>query len=109
MEAVKSSQALQNIMNHHELCVVYFTGSACSACEVIKLKVETILANYPEVKGIEVNGKEHPEIAISYDVYALPLMILFVQGKESLREGKHLNLLEFERKLERYVKLIANK
>lgn len=106
MEEVKSSEALQNIINHQELCVVYFMGSACSACEVIKLKVETILANYPQVKGIEVNGKEHPEVAISYDVYALPLMILFVQGKESLREGKHLNLLDFERKLERYTKIL---
>lgn len=107
MERICTREDAQNLIQSYELCVVYFTGSDCGACEVIKHKVEVILQNYPQVKGIEINGAQYPEIAASYDVYTLPIMILFVEGKESIREGKHLDLLAFEGKLQRYIEMMG--
>ena len=107
MERICTKEDAQNLIKSQELCVVYFTGSDCGACEVIKYKVEVILQKYPQIKGIEINGAQYPQIAASYHVYTLPIMILFVEGKESVRESKHLDLLEFERKLQRYVEMMG--
>lgn len=108
MEQVGTKELVQSVIKSHELCIVYFTGSECGACEVIKRKVETILQRYPQVKSIEVNGAEHPEVAATYEVYTLPIMILFVEGKESVREGRNLDLLAFERKLQRYTEMMGS-
>ncbi|MEG0087039.1 MAG: thioredoxin family protein [Niameybacter sp.] len=106
MQQVQTRDEIQEQIEQNELLILYFTGTACGACEVIKHKVEMILVKYPEVKGIEVNGEKEPQVAIGYGVYALPLMMLFVQGKESLREGRNLNLSEFEEKVARYVSML---
>ena len=106
MRQVGTKEELDLMVQENELLVVYFTGSACGACEVIKQKVESVLETHPQVKGIEVNGAKYPVLATAYEVYTLPIMILFVQGKESLRLGRHLDLLEFERKLARYEEMI---
>ncbi|MEG0847944.1 MAG: thioredoxin family protein [Niameybacter sp.] len=106
MQQVDTRDEIEEQIKQNELLLLYFTGTACGACEVIKHKVEMILEKYPEVKGIEVNGEQFPQVAMSYGVYALPLMILFVQGKESIREGRNLNLLEFEEKVARYVSML---
>ena len=103
MQPITNQEEIKEQIKVHDLVVVYFTGSAC---EVIKEKVESILAKYPKVKGVEVNGEKYPEVAIGFEVYALPLMILFVQGRESLRVGRNLDLREFEAKLIRYMKMM---
>lgn len=106
MQPITNQEEIKEQIKVHDLVVIYFTGSACGACEVIKEKVESILAKYPKVKGVEVNGEKYPEVAIGFEVYALPLMILFVQGRESLRVGRNLDLREFEAKLIRYMKMM---
>lgn len=106
MQQVQTREEIQAQIEGNDLLILYFTGTACGACEVIKHKVEIILEKYPKVKGIEVNGEQFPQVAISYGVYTLPLMILFVQGKESIREGRNLNLLEFEGKIGRYASMV---
>lgn len=106
MQSITNQDEVKEQIKAHDLVVVYFTGSACGACEVIKEKVENILAKYPKIKAIEVNGEKYPEVATSFEVYALPLMILFVQERESLRVGRNLDLREFEAKLVRYIKMM---
>ncbi|MGL5677668.1 MAG: thioredoxin family protein [Cellulosilyticaceae bacterium] len=106
MERLENYEQLKACVDSQPLVVVYFTGSACGACEVIKSKVEILLEKYPEVKGIEINGEKYRELATSFQVYALPLMLLFVEGKESVRVGRHVDLREFEEKIKRYSKLM---
>lgn len=106
MEEMTRQEAVEQQIKEKDLVILYFTGSACGACEVIKMKVESVLCQYPSVQAIEINGAKYPEVAACYEVYALPLIILFVQGKESIRVGRNLDLLEFERKLVRYMNMM---
>lgn len=106
MEPIDGLECVEAEILQNPLLVLYFTGSACGACEVIKEKVTSILKAHPEVRGIEVNGEKFPEVATSYDVYTLPLMILFVEGKESMRVGRNINLLDFENRLVRYIEML---
>lgn len=109
MEQVQSLEEVRNTITNHSLCILYFTGSDCGACEVIKQKLDSMLISYPQVKKVEVNGVRFPLIAANYNVYSLPLILLFVEEKESIRVGRNLDLLEFERKLSRYIEMIKTK
>ena len=41
-------------------------------------------------------------LAIKYDVYSVPLFILFIEGRESIRIGRNVDLIDLEKNIERY-------
>lgn len=102
MKEMTNQDMLTYCLQENKIVVLYFTGSTCGACHIIQSKVEEMLEKYPDVMGVEVNGSEHPEIAARYGVFTLPIFMLFVLGKETVRESKHVDLLAFEEKLARY-------
>ena len=106
MQEVKTKEQIQDELNGHEMVVLYFTGSTCGACQVIRSKLEALLRTYPYVKGIEVNGVKWPHIAADYGVFTLPIFILFVRAKEVVRESKYVNLLNFEEIILRYQSML---
>jgi thiol-disulfide isomerase/thioredoxin len=90
----------------NKITILYFSGAICGACEVIKEKINRVLLNYEKVAFIEINGVEERELAARYNVFTLPLMILFIEGKESLRMGRNIDILEFKNVIDRYYNLI---
>ena len=65
-----------------------------------------IIENYPNIKAYEINGEENTKIAYKYSVFSMPVFLLFIEGKESIRTGKHVDLLSLERSIDRYYNMI---
>ena len=101
-----SESDISNLIKYNKMAVVYFTVMDCGACEAIKFKIESILKNLPEIKSGEINGEENLSLAAKYDVFSLPIFLLFIEGKETLRIGRNVDLLELERNIKRYYEMI---
>ena len=101
-----SESDISNLIKYNKMAVVYFPGMECGACEAIKFKIESILKNLPEIKSGEINGEENLSLAAKYDVFSLPIFLLFIEGKETLRIGRNVDLLELERNIKRYYEMI---
>lgn len=86
--------------------VLYFSGATCGACDVIKEKVLHITKDYNGVKLLEVNAIENKKIAAEYNIFSLPILLLFVDGKETLRIGRNFDILEFKSYIDRYYNMI---
>lgn len=106
MKVIKNENEVLNLIDSNEMCLIYFTGMDCGACEAIKIKVEKILTRFPKIKSAEINGEENIELAAKYGVFSLPILLFFIEGKESLRVGRNVDLLELERNIERYYEMI---
>ncbi|MGL4849855.1 MAG: thioredoxin family protein [Clostridium sp.] len=106
MVKVNSINEINEYIKNNPITILYFTGFDCGACEAIKFKVENILKEYPKITGIELSGEKYPEIAANFNVFSLPLLILFVNKKETLRYGRAIDLLEFEKTIYRYNNLL---
>lgn len=102
MQVLTSEQQIKKCFDEYEIVIVYFSGSTCGACQIIRKRLEQILHCYPDVKGVQIDAVQYPHIAAQYSVFSLPLFILFVKGKEIVRESKHVDLLEFEQRILRY-------
>ena len=109
MIEIKKNDNIENLINENIITVIYFTGSKCGACEVIKKRIEEILKEYSNVNCYEINGEENVDIAARYGVFSLPIVLLFVEGKETIRVGRNIDFLEFERSIERYNSLLFGK
>ena len=108
MNKLYGEDEIESLIKNNSMTIIYFTGNSCSACEVIKFKIEEIIRKFPSIKAGEINGEENIKLAIKYDVYSVPVCLLFTHGKESLRIGRNVNLLELEGQIERYYNMIFN-
>ncbi len=102
MRKLTKDYEIADLIKDNAMVVIYFTGNDCGACEAIKFKIHNILKRFPKIKSGEIQGEEHLDIAAKYEVFSLPIFLLYINGKETLRLGRHINLLELEENIKRY-------
>lgn len=94
---------LENEILENKLLLIYFEGTSCGACEVIKGKLTSIAERNKMMKFIAIDGVKNPKLAVKYNVFSMPLAILFVEGKESIRFGRNIDLIGFENDIKRLI------
>lgn len=106
MLKVNNNEEIKNMINENEIVILYFSNKVCGACEAIRSKVERILKSYSKVQSIEIEGEKQIELATINNVFSFPLLILFVNGKETIRLGRNIDLFEFENIIKRYYEML---
>lgn len=106
MKKLTKDYEVESLIKNNIMAVVYFAGNDCGACEAIKFKVHNILRRFPKIEGGEIQGEENIGIAAKYHVFSLPIFLLYINGKEILRYGRYVDLLEFEGNIKRYYNLL---
>lgn len=82
--------------------LIYFSGEACSACQVLKPKIEEeIQKNFPKMKIYEVKADISKEIASNFSVFSIPTILVFFDSKEFFRKGRNLSISQFVDELKR--------
>ena len=106
MLKIENNEKIKSTITENEMVVLYFSNKVCGACEVIMNKVEKILESYPKVKSINIDGEKQLEIASINNVFSFPLLILYVNGKETIRVGRNIDFLELEKSIKRYYDIL---
>lgn len=97
---------IEEFIRKNSISIIYFSGSICGACDAIKEKILHIIKDYQEVRFMEINAIENKEVAASYNIFSLPILLLFVNGKETLRIGRYFDMLDFKNSIDRYYNMI---
>ena len=97
---------VEDFIKENLISIIYFSGSTCGACDAIKEKVLHIIKDYEKIEFMEINAVENKELAASYNIFSLPILLLFVNGKETLRVGRYFDLLDFKNSIDRYYNLV---
>ncbi|URZ07871.1 thioredoxin family protein [Clostridium felsineum] len=99
-------EEVEELINSNEMSLIYFESDTCGVCKVIKPGVNEILKEYPNIKSLFINVEGNIKLAASYNVFTLPAVIVFVNGKEAIRQARYINLDEIESNIDRYYKFI---
>lgn len=97
---------MEEFINNNKIAIIYFSGSDCFACDVIKKKLEGIIRIYKEVKMIEINAIIERKLAAQLNVFTLPLAIIYIEGKENSRYGRNIDIFEVKILIDRFYNLI---
>lgn len=97
---------MEEFINNNKIAIIYFSGSDCFACDVIKKKLEGIIRIYREVKMIEINAIIERKLAAQLNVFTLPLAIIYIEGKENSRYGRNIDIFEVKILIDRFYNLI---
>lgn len=89
-----------------ELIVAYASHDECNVCKVIKPQVAELLAER-KIEGLYLNTKTLPETAGQQLVFAVPTIIVYADGREIHRLGRHFSMGELDRFLGRVQDALA--
>ncbi len=95
-------ESLQNLIREEVGVLLYFSGENCNVCHALRPKFkETFDAHFPQLKQVYLDAHENPEISAYYSVFTVPTMLVFMDGREFIREGRAVSLHRLKEQLQR--------
>jgi len=88
------------------LTLAYFSTDDCTVCKSLKPKVLGLLDEHPQWTLTTVDSYQSPEVAGQLLVLSVPVIVLFVEGQEAGRFGRHLAVDDLEHSLDRFESLL---
>ncbi|WP_345770255.1 thioredoxin family protein [Turicibacter sanguinis] len=88
------------------MMLLYFKGSQCSACLALLPKVGKIIEQYPEIEMRIIDVNKDAEISSHFGVYSVPATILFIEGKEYIKEAGIFSIHTLNEKINRLYEMI---
>lgn len=105
MNKLNSIEEINKLKNNNDMLLVYFGSNSCSVCNAMFPKIEKMLEKYPNIQAVKVETENSLELSATYNVFTIPVIILFIQGKETIREARIISLIDLEQKISRYYEL----
>jgi thioredoxin-like negative regulator of GroEL len=97
-----SLEELQDIIRTEVGVLLYFSGENCNVCHALRPKFKEVFdKEFPQLKQIYLDAHENPEISAYFQVFSVPTMMVFMDGREFAREGRSVSLHQLTQKLAR--------
>lgn len=96
---------VQKFIKSHSFTFLYISRTNCSVCHALLPKVNTLLDEFPDVKRGYVNADHVPEIAGFLSVFTVPALLVFIEGKEVIREARFVQMNALRNQLEKVYRL----
>ena len=101
-QRIADSDALEELIAQEPALALWFSGPDCGVCAGLRPKLEALFADsFPKFRLVEIACAESPELAASYLVFSVPTLIVFFDGRESLRLSRNLSLAELRGRVQR--------
>jgi len=95
-------EELQNTIREEIGVLLYFSGENCNVCHALRPKFKELFdKEFPKIEQIYLDAHENPEISAHFQVFSVPTMIVFMDGREFIREGRSVSLHQLTKKLAR--------
>ncbi|CAA6799098.1 MAG: thioredoxin-like [uncultured Sulfurovum sp.] len=95
-------EELQSTIKSELGVLLYFSGEHCNVCHALRPKFKELFdTEFPEIKQIFLDAQEYATIAAEYEVLSLPTILVFLDGREFVREGRTVSMHQLQEKLSR--------
>lgn len=88
LPSLHSMQSVEEHIKENKLAFLYVTMPNCSVCHGLLPQIETMLAQYPLIEARQIDASEVPAFAGQFQIFTAPVLLLFVEGKEYIREAR---------------------
>lgn len=104
---INSVDESNKILEENDGLLFFFSTTKCSLGEALEPKIYTLIQNnYPKISFYFVDMKQFPEVAAHYSVFAEPTILIFFEGKESIRKSRNIGIAELSTAISRLYEII---
>ena len=92
MQTIKE---IEQTIKENIAVMLYFSAPTCNVCHALKPKLlEAIDENFKEFEIVSVDTSVSQDIAAHFSVFAIPTVLVFLDGREFLRKSRHMSVGE---------------
>ena len=89
-------QTIENInetIKENLAVMLYFSAPTCNVCHALKPKLlEAIDENFNKFEVVSIDTSINQEIAAHFNVFAIPTVLVFLDGREFLRKSRNMSI-----------------
>lgn len=91
---------LKEIIDTQVGVLLYFSGENCNVCHALRPKFAKVFEeNFPQLQQVYLDAHKYPDISAHFQVFSVPTMIVYMDGREFAREGRNVSLHQLTKKL----------
>ena len=107
IKQILTLEEIQTIISDEMAILVYFNTQSCSVGEAFLPKVDGLIKKYfPKIKIFTVDLNISSEISAYYNAFVEPTILVFFDGKETIRKSRNFGMYELEDAIKRPYQLI---
>lgn len=104
---VKSIEEFLALKAEQAAMLAYFSTDACSVCKVLKPKVEEMVTTkFPKMQLVYVKSDVLPDVVAQNSVFTAPTVVVFFDGRETIRKSRSFGVDELHYEIERYYSML---
>ena len=99
---MQTIEDIKKIIDEELAVMVYFSAPTCNVCHALKPKLtKAIDENFKEFKTVSVDISVQEDIAPHFNIFTIPTILIFLDGKEFLRKSRNMSVDEVIREIKR--------
>lgn len=102
MERLDTIESIWQFINNNEMVLLYFSTDDCGICTTLLPKIEYMITNYPKIKSVHISIDDFPVASGEFSVFTVPSIIVYIEGKEIIREARFISMDLLEGKIAKY-------
>jgi len=107
MKQITSIAQFETIKTQEMGFVLYINDNRCSVGENVAPKLEKLMATaFPKMKLYQTLNSELPELSAQLQVFIVPTILVFFDGKMYIQKSRSFSLSELELEIARYYKMV---
>jgi thioredoxin 1 len=102
IEEIQTQEHFNHLTATEPALLIYFSTDYCHVCKTLRPKIESLIKEeFPLIKAVYVNSEKYPEIAGQHRVFTAPVILVFFEGRETIRKNRNIGLNELRQELQR--------
>lgn len=108
MESVLNLEDIVEDIKESQVLGLYFENQICGVCKALKPRFKNLLDKFPGIKSRSIDIDAVEGVSGEFGIYTLPGFILFIDGKETIREAGYININDVEGRIQRYMDMLED-
>ena len=93
---------IQHLIATTPAVMLYFYNDSCAPCKILRPKVQSLVeSEFPKLEFMLVDAEQSAESSAYFSIFSSPVILVFFEGKEYIRESKNIAINELHNKIER--------
>lgn len=102
----QSKSEIIDFISSEDAVMLYFSTTSCSVGEAVEPKIrEMIASRFSKMKFESVDINFQADVAAHFSAFTEPTVLVFFDGKESIRKSRSFSVSELEESIERLYQL----
>ena len=87
--------------------LVFFSDESCNVGDALSPKLQNMVSTqFPEMKFLEVNVQMLPEAKGYFNVFVIPTVLVYFDGKETIRQARLISVPKLAGEMERVYNIL---